>query len=597
MPYIIGGIFKGKCIDSANALFKHVDSELSHTSTHLFQENMYAVNILTGRYFLESSQELIEVDSNKKSMLCGRLFKKNSGKIALLSDLNIEAIVKSHGKELSDNYWGSYILIIISHEGIAFYKDPMGQTTLFYTQIEDGFIFASNIAPLIDFLGNSAALNWAYLTSYIVGNDLITAETPFNGVYEMLPGCETSISLRDKPKLTLFWDPTVISSSFIEDEENYQNQLYDTARMALTSWISGSKKAHITLSGGLDSSSLLALLKISGYKEPIYAINYFDSSFRGGDERDFAQEVSEQYKVSLNFIDFQDHLAFNETKSSKRFNRPTNILLATKFTAALASIMNVEKEDILISGEGGDHVFLASPPREAYIDYLLEKNFHGSANILKDVCGYYRMPYIKLLKETVSIYGHHKLGTLNYLDLVMKPQSWMTESFKNKINQDLFKPIFWENLKNVSPGKARHIMAIFSASMRNSRGNEIPGKSFINPLLSQPLVEHALSMPTYQSFKNGHNRFQFRMAMARNVSGRYLWRTSKGETSGAMVSGIKKNFAHIQSLLLNGRLAEEGFIDTHILHQALREVRSGKVDNLWPINKLFIVESWLSSWY
>ena len=75
----------------------------------------------------------------------------------------------------------------------------------------------------------------------------------------------------------------------------------------------------------------------------------------------------------------------------------------------------------------------------------------------------------------------------------------MKQSFRNHIDLNMYQPIFWEKLKGVSPGKAQHVLAIYSATLYIDRGYRISARP-INPLLSQPLVELALSMPTYQSF-------------------------------------------------------------------------------------------------
>lgn len=596
MPYIAGGIFKGRSQQAPINLLNYVEQKLTHITAHVWEETLYTAYIHFGFYPMESSTELVDIASNKKTILCGRLFEKSTGKAVTISDLNIDAITNSRGGELGEKYWGSYLLITLNDEGIAFYRDPMALSVLFYTQVEQGYVFTTSIAPLVDFLEQNAEVNWTYLTSYIASNHHVTAVTPFKNIFEILPGCETTLLINDKPRLSFFWDPTAISSSYIENESSFQEKIFKTTQMTLSAWVYGSQKAHLKLSGGLDSSSLLALLRHNRYTNPIQAFNFFDSSFSAADEREFAQEVCDLYEVPINFIDFQEHLPFSELTPLIRRDRPCSTLLASNFTDSVASAMNVAKDDIILSGEGGDHLFLAPPPRETFLDYILENNFFRSYSLLKDVSTYNRMPYVSLLRESLRTYTSYKQGKLNYLELLNESQDWMTDAFKSEVDPHLFKPHYWKKLGDVFPGKAQHILAIQSATLRNNRDNDIPGKSIIHPLLSQPLVELALSMPTYQSFKHGYNRFQFRKAMEKHLKGRYLWRISKGDTSGAVVMGVRKNFAFLQSLLLEGQCVKKGFIDAAKLHRSLLEFKSGKVDFMWPIIKLFVVEKWLKSW-
>lgn len=188
------------------------------------------------------------------------------------------------------------------------------------------------------------------------------------------------------------------------------------------------------------------------------------------------------------------------------------------------------------------------------------------------------------------------LGKLDHLPLVNSNTLWMTDDFRHTVDPAIFKPFFWENLKKVYPGKAQHIIAMLSSTLYIDRGYYIPGKQVINPLLSQPLVELALSMPTYQTFKHGYNRFHYRKSMEKHLKGKFIWRTSKGETTGDFINGVRKNFDELRSMLLNGHLTQKGYIKPDELNRALLELKSGKTDGLWPLINLFVVEKWIDSW-
>lgn len=596
MPYLAGGIFKGAASQNATNNLCNRECALIDSAVLTVNNDLCSVSLRYGFYERESSQEKVTISYDKKSLLCGRLFLKATGEPVTVHSLDSEAIKRSHGKVLAEQYWGRYLFITFDDNGITFYRDPQGLSVLYYTQIEDGYLFSTSLAPLVDTLSYQIDFNWTYLTSFIASNHQLTSVTPFKGVYEILPGCSTQLSRGVSPKISQFWDPTALVSTYIEDETSLQQKIYDTARMNLSSWVYGATKINLQLSGGLDSSSLLGLLRESGYQEPIQAVNLYDSVFADADERDYAQDVCDLYQVPVSYIDMHERLPFGEVSITERYDRPSSALLDTRAGQAILALEQIEKNDERLCGQGGDHLFLAPPPQEALLDYILGHRLQGIGTVLKDLCAFYRMPYLSLLGSSVRKYVSYRRGTLNYLPHAEVSVAWMTDDFRNMVDSSIFKPIFWESLKKVHPGKAQHILAILSSTLYIDRGSLIPGKPIINPLLSQPLVELALSIPTYQSFRKGYDRYQYRKSMDKHLKGKFIWRTSKGGTTGSLIAGARLHFEKLRPLLLEGQFVQRGYIEREKLNYALLELRGGKTDNVWPLLNLFFVEKWLDSW-
>lgn len=367
MPYIAGGIFKGDTAHHKTNLLCQQQLDLVDPCVITLESSQYSALLKFGFYEMESSQEMVSIAPDEKSFLCGRLFSKSTGEAVTISSLDVAAIKRTQGKELAQNYWGRYILLLLDDEGITFYRDPQGLSVLYYTHIDQGYLFVTNLSSLVDALPSEVTINWTYLTSFIASNHNITTVTPFNDIYELLPGCATTFKINASPEISQFWDPTTISSSYIEDEDSFQQKIFETAQMTLSSWVLGSNKVNIELSGGLDSSSLLALLKYGGYDCPVQALNFFNSSFAASDEKEFAQDVSDLYQVPVKFINSKELLPFGELHLSRRYDRPSSALLDTSVIRHVISAMNVSKDDEILSGQGGDHLFLAPPPREAYV--------------------------------------------------------------------------------------------------------------------------------------------------------------------------------------------------------------------------------------
>ena len=128
------------------------------------------------------------------------------------------------------------------------------------------------------------------------------------------------------------------------------------------------------------------------------------------------------------------------------------------------------------------------------------------------------------------------------------------------------------------------------------RGQKAPGRIQCHPLLSQPVVELGLQIPTYQSFDQGFDRIYFRKAVSHIQKPKALWRHIKGQTSNSMINALSANADTIQSMLLNGSLAKAGLIDQKWLIDALAQIKHGKMESTWPIVNLLSAQQWLDQW-
>jgi asparagine synthase (glutamine-hydrolysing) len=597
MSLISGGIY-----DLQNKRVDKIRSRLIEGTRSLIDgvatlHNCGEFFLIGGKQKNTSKAELAHGFADQKSYIAGRVFTRDM-KLLDPHVFPLERINQTKGKWLGENYWGRYILISFDEQkkSVTLYRDPQGLSTLFYLYHKGAFFFSTDIFLLYDALDMKPELNFDYLASFVVSAHNVTTATPFNDIQELHPGAATELAVEGTVFVREFWDPTAIAPSWIHDETVFQENLYTTYVKCAQAWVSDTEKVCIELSGGLDSSSIVSVLREIFSDNDISALTMFHSAIASSNEVTYAQEVANVFNVPLKTFDSRTTMPFSSKDFPQRLNRPTTAILNYNCNQEVVNSLGSGWSGEFVSGQGGDHLFMALPFIESIADYIIDKRFKGMAKKCADISSFYRMPYGSLIGKTIRTLFRYGKSDCRYLLPTFTFESWMNDRFKEHAKVDLFKPLFWNKLKNVRPGKAQHILSIYQAPLYVDYGYRILGRPALNPLLSQPLVELALSVPTYQAMVDGWDRILFRRAMSKYSQGSYMWRKSKGETSGIIILGIRKNFSNVCELVMDGRFAERGLVDKTILMKNLTELKHGKVDGIWHILNLAVAELWLKSW-
>ncbi|MBE0547905.1 MAG: hypothetical protein IH627_09685 [Rubrivivax sp.] len=117
----------------------------------------------------------------------------------------------------------------------------------------------------------------------------------------------------------------------------------------------------------------------------------------------------------------------------------------------------------------------------------------------------------------------------------------------------------------------------------------------VNPLLSQPLIELVLRIPTYVLTLGGRGRGLARRAFAQDLPPEIVSRRSKGGLQEQITTILARNLAFARQVLLDGELVRRGLIDRSRLERALSG-GPGAVGRAGEIHMYIGVEAWLQRW-
>jgi len=143
------------------------------------------------------------------------------------------------------------------------------------------------------------------------------------------------------------------------------------------------------------------------------------------------------------------------------------------------------------------------------------------------------------------------------------------------------------------PGKAAHIAWILGILpfLEDWHPNKIER---IAPLMSQPVVELCLRIPSWFWCEGGRNRATARRAFSDDLPAAVLARRTKSTPGSFVIEILETNKAKIRDMLLGGLLAEAGMLDIDAVAACLqRDVMPPLT--VWRILALVDVEAWLRS--
>jgi asparagine synthase (glutamine-hydrolysing) len=254
---------------------------------------------------------------------------------------------------------GAFALAWLSGDELRLTRDAIGERTLYYAKVPEGWLFASTIHALLasglvprklDLRGVAAYLSYAYIPG---------EETLVEGVREVLPGEVVCLPLRGgASRHERFWSvpPEVDAEAAMppEREEALRQRLRQELEEAVSRRLPAGEKVGAFLSGGLDSSLVVALAKRLHDQEVITWSVSFGPEYKN--ELPFSTLVAEHCRTRHHVVELSPkvilrHLDETIALHSDPIGDPLTVPNALLFREAGAEV------GVVLNGEGGDPCF------------------------------------------------------------------------------------------------------------------------------------------------------------------------------------------------------------------------------------------------
>ena len=548
---------------------------------------------------LSEDQDFDEIWENESSLLIGRIFDKRQNSTYKKEDFkNLAHLSK---EEALKKIWGKYVHFNVNKTTSQFdiTLDSTGQLPFFYYPFPNGnVLFSSDIEIIYKVLSQKPDYNWTYLCSYFIYGNSSSIQTPFNNIYELPPACSLKITKNER-KTAPFWNPLSTYKTLDTQKRDAVDVLKDT----LKAWVKPYQNIVVSLSGGLDSSSLVYCLKdIVKKDQTLKAVNYFHAQIKSSNELVHARRVCQETGIELIEIDASNSLPFDPSHQKNRLkpNKPFPGLVSLRWMETIFDQIPFREPFTFVSGHGSDHIFMRPPSKKSVSDYILERGFKGFKKELENIAQFYRDPFFLTLKENVKSLSVHSLGMKkerrNIKENLKNIPKWVNHEVLQSTSSTFFHPIYEHLPLKILPGKYDQVDAFYEglASIHMEMMNQADPTYF--PFLYQPVVEFALSFPTYELFDKGYDRYPLRKSVSDRFKTDTVWRRDKSQTTGLFQLGVKKNLEQILETCLDGHFVKRGLIDREELHKTITLIGNGDIKNIWPFLYVASTEMFLKHW-
>ena len=171
----------------------------------------------------------------------------------------------------------AFAFVDTQEEFVLLARDAFGIKPLYWSRTESGFAFSSEIQSLERLLPSSSKVNENVAATYLVfGWHDFSNQTFFDGIESLPPASSVTISLKSGASKEAQWWNLPISQtfegSFEEASEAFRDLLLESVALHMRSDV----PVGAALSGGIDSSSIVSVMRLLEPSAEIHTFSYVD---------------------------------------------------------------------------------------------------------------------------------------------------------------------------------------------------------------------------------------------------------------------------------------------------------------------------------
>lgn len=230
-------------------------------------------------------------------------------------------------------------------------RDRLGIKPLFYTSQNGVFLFASELKALLTYPGLKKETSYEALSDYLTYLYIPSPATIFKGIYKLPPAYILTFR-NGEVSLKQYWELDY-GKGKDEGEEYYLKALLEELRESIKLHLMSEVPLGAFLSGGMDSSVIVALMsQVTNERIKTFSVGFDVSGFN---ELKFAKIIAERFNTEHHEINLNCDIVSLLPKIVSYFDEP--FADSSAIPTYLISEFARRKVTVCLSGDGGDELF------------------------------------------------------------------------------------------------------------------------------------------------------------------------------------------------------------------------------------------------
>lgn len=538
-------------------------------------------------------------------IIIGPIFPRGHGSnptpTARLGGHDGSTVIRTGGERLIHAYWGSYVAFLCPATGRpAVLAAPFGSLPCYTAAPGAVRLFFSRTEDLLQLDIPSFSVNWECLLAHVGFNHIYSAETAIQGISQVMPGERVIINGVDLQR-SLLWNPLTLRDRSSEDFHHLVQEVHETLKTS-THALAG-QHSHILheLSGGLDSSIVLACLTDAPTRPAITCLNQHSAGING-DERSFARLASENRACKLMEIERDPTVRFENMLMGVRTANPVHHLHDLMLAEPSERLAAELGATAISTGTFGDTLFYRRPARVAAAEYLCRHGIDREflrvvfrSALLDHSSMWQVLRYAvrhRLQRNPMSYWSVHDEATADSAPDEVLITAGARAATATSMR---FLHPWFHHVGDTSIG--RLWQAVLTAVVIGDTPFAKPDSpQSVHPMMNQLLAEICLATPVYMHLRGGFDRALARQAFAAELPAPVIQRMTKGTPDAYMKDIFVRNLPFTREILLDGRLVREGVLDRKKLERVLRREPQPWGGSIYDITGVLSKEIWLLQW-
>ncbi len=521
---------------------------------------------------LEAGTTLLSADirlDNREEL--GRLLELSGTDLRATSDARL--FLHSYqrwGRNCLDYLLGDYAFALWDAQKEWFFcaRDALGERDLSYYLTDDLFLAASEISQLLAHPAVQPRINEDRVAAYLA--DLYDDQQAsfFTDIYHLPPAHALLVTAHGVEQWR-HWDIVEGSTLQYSDEQEYVEHYRSLLSEAVRCRLRSSGPIAVSLSGGLDSTSLAALAAPhlqGGSQGQLHSFSYAFDELASCDERMYIEPIVDRYQLQAQYVPCDDRWTL---KDLPEWPVSRDFVFSDPFALLPLAVMETAQQAgtrLLLAGYFGDT--LSGGAHYWALDMLR----YGKLGTLAQIMRAY--PSWELWQESVVNRGVRQLLPSSITDSYRRVRPRLTAVEAPGMHANLAQRAAMlaqrdremRRAKFSSPGLSHRYFALMSNSFSQGiaatrhQYNE-HGLEITQPYFDRRLVEFMLAVPAYVLGRPGYTRLLQRRAMIGYLP-ELVWQRPQRTTFAPLMSkGVReKESAAVGQLLTHMQAAERQYV-------------------------------------